>query len=73
MTLFLRHNPELATLANKDGATCIDIAAAKGSVAVMWELLSHIDATVLNNKVSRPRVNGYFNEKTAVIPDHVKM
>ncbi|KAI2653199.1 Ankyrin-1 [Labeo rohita] len=37
--LFLRHRPELATLANMEGATCTHIAAAKGSVAVVKVLL----------------------------------
>lgn len=37
--LFLQHRPELATLANVEGATCTHIAAAKGSVAVIRELL----------------------------------
>ncbi|XP_023667815.2 transient receptor potential cation channel, subfamily N, member 1 [Paramormyrops kingsleyae] len=37
--LFLKHRPELATLANMEGATCGHIAASKGSVAVIKELL----------------------------------
>ncbi|KAK1785501.1 hypothetical protein P4O66_018863 [Electrophorus voltai] len=37
--LFLKHRPELATLASAGGATCTHIAAAKGSVAVTRELL----------------------------------
>ncbi|KAI7798397.1 transient receptor potential cation channel [Triplophysa rosa] len=37
--LFLRHRPELATLANMEGATCAHIAAAQGSAAVIKELL----------------------------------
>ncbi|XP_006635908.3 transient receptor potential cation channel, subfamily N, member 1 [Lepisosteus oculatus] len=37
--LFLNHRPELATLANVEGATCAHIAASKGSVAVIKELL----------------------------------
>nr|XP_055076899.1 transient receptor potential cation channel, subfamily N, member 1 isoform X1 [Misgurnus anguillicaudatus] len=37
--LILRHRPELATLANVEGATCTHIAAAQGSVAVIKELL----------------------------------
>ncbi|XP_064204441.1 transient receptor potential cation channel, subfamily N, member 1 [Anguilla rostrata] len=39
VTLFLKHRPELATLANMEGATCTHIAASKGSVAVIKELL----------------------------------
>ncbi|NP_899192.1 transient receptor potential cation channel, subfamily N, member 1 [Danio rerio] len=37
--LFLRLRPELSTLANEDGSTCTHIAAAKGSVSVIRELL----------------------------------
>ncbi|XP_073678272.1 transient receptor potential cation channel, subfamily N, member 1 [Garra rufa] len=52
--LFLRHRPELATLANMDGATCTHIAAAKGSVAVIKELLlfNQGGAVTLNNKAN---------------------
>lgn len=73
--LFLKHRLELATLANGEGATCINIAAARGSVTVTRELLkfNQGDVTMLDNKVSRPRVNGYFKQKTPVIPDNVKI
>ncbi|XP_039593324.1 transient receptor potential cation channel, subfamily N, member 1 isoform X2 [Polypterus senegalus] len=37
--LFLKHKPELATTANEEGSTCAHIAASKGSVAVIKELL----------------------------------
>ncbi|XP_068094527.1 serine/threonine-protein phosphatase 6 regulatory ankyrin repeat subunit B-like [Hyperolius riggenbachi] len=37
--LFLKNRPELVTSANMDGSTCAHIAAAKGSVAVIKELL----------------------------------
>ncbi|XP_075437754.1 uncharacterized protein LOC142476069 [Ascaphus truei] len=37
--LFLKDKPELVTSANMDGSTCAHIAAAKGSVAVIKELL----------------------------------
>ncbi|XP_050993076.1 transient receptor potential cation channel, subfamily N, member 1 isoform X2 [Labeo rohita] len=52
--LFLRHRPELATLANMEGATCTHIAAAKGSVAVIKELLlfNQRGAGTLNNKAN---------------------
>ncbi|XP_052389010.1 serine/threonine-protein phosphatase 6 regulatory ankyrin repeat subunit B-like isoform X1 [Carassius gibelio] len=49
--LFLRHQPKLAQLANMEGATCTHIAAAKGSVAVIKELLLFTQGPVtLNNK-----------------------
>ncbi|XP_066532025.1 transient receptor potential cation channel, subfamily N, member 1 [Hoplias malabaricus] len=52
--LFLKHRPELAMLANVEGATCTHIAAAKGSVAVIRELLhfSHGGLTTLHNKAN---------------------
>ncbi|XP_051526903.1 transient receptor potential cation channel, subfamily N, member 1 [Myxocyprinus asiaticus] len=52
--LFLRHRPELATLANMEGATCTHIAAAKGSVAVIKELLKFNQRGLLtiNNKAN---------------------
>ncbi|XP_036423490.1 transient receptor potential cation channel, subfamily N, member 1 [Colossoma macropomum] len=52
--LFLKHRPELATLANVEGATCTHIAAAKGSVAVIRELLkfSQGGLTTLHNKAN---------------------
>lgn len=58
--LFLRHRPELATLANMEGATCAHIAAAKGSAAVIRELLTFNQGgpLALNNKVRRSRVKG---------------
>lgn len=37
--LFLRHKPELVSLANKDGFNCAHIAAMKGSVGVIKELM----------------------------------
>ncbi|XP_071836319.1 uncharacterized protein [Apostichopus japonicus] len=37
--LFLKYKPELVTMANADGSTCAHIAASKGSVAVIKELL----------------------------------
>ncbi|XDV33670.1 hypothetical protein PO909_003992 [Leuciscus waleckii] len=52
--LFLRHRPELATLANIEGATCAHIAAAKGSAAVIRELLmfSQGGPLTLNNRAN---------------------
>ncbi|KAF8774112.1 Ankyrin-1 like protein [Argiope bruennichi] len=37
--LFLRHKPELVSMANSNGFTCAHIAAMKGSVAVIKELM----------------------------------
>ncbi|KAH9498484.1 hypothetical protein Btru_007628 [Bulinus truncatus] len=37
--LFLKHRPELVTMANINGMTCAHIAAAKGSAAVIKELM----------------------------------
>ncbi|KAG8184723.1 hypothetical protein JTE90_019327 [Oedothorax gibbosus] len=37
--LFLRHKPELVSMANANGFTCAHIAAMKGSVAVIKELM----------------------------------
>uniref|UniRef100_A0A8C2J501 Serine/threonine-protein phosphatase 6 regulatory ankyrin repeat subunit B-like n=1 Tax=Cyprinus carpio TaxID=7962 RepID=A0A8C2J501_CYPCA len=49
--LFLRHRPKLAKLANMEEATCTHIAAAKGSVAVIKELLLFTQGPVtLNTK-----------------------
>lgn len=39
MEQFLSHRPGLATMINKMGSTCAHIAAVKGSVAVIKELL----------------------------------
>ncbi|XP_048059090.1 transient receptor potential cation channel, subfamily N, member 1 isoform X2 [Megalobrama amblycephala] len=52
--LFLRHRPELATLANMEGTTCTHIAAAKGSAAVIRELLTFNQGgpLTLNNKAN---------------------
>lgn len=51
--LFLRHRPELATLANVEGETCAHIAAAQGSAAVIRELLMFNQGglVTLNHKV----------------------
>ncbi|XP_016365820.1 serine/threonine-protein phosphatase 6 regulatory ankyrin repeat subunit C-like [Sinocyclocheilus rhinocerous] len=52
--LFLRQRPELAMLANMEGATCTHMAAAKGSVAVIKELLlfNQGGPVTLNNKAN---------------------
>ncbi|XP_053323897.1 serine/threonine-protein phosphatase 6 regulatory ankyrin repeat subunit B-like [Spea bombifrons] len=52
--LFLKQKPELVTLANMDGSTCAHIAAAKGSVAVIKELLrfNKTGVTTTRNKTS---------------------
>ena len=38
--MFLKYKPELVYAANKDGMTCAHIAAAKGSVSVIKELMN---------------------------------
>ena len=38
--MFLAHRRDLVQAANKNGATCAHIAASKGSVAVIKELLN---------------------------------
>ncbi|KAK7485350.1 hypothetical protein BaRGS_00023449, partial [Batillaria attramentaria] len=50
--LFLKHRPELVTMANTNGMTCAHIAAAKGSVAVIRELMrfSKVIITTAKNK-----------------------
>lgn len=65
---FLRHRPELATLANMEGATCAHIAAAKGSAAVIRELLmfSQGGPLTLNNKV-RSRVKGHCRSGNDIV------
>ncbi|XP_070555789.1 serine/threonine-protein phosphatase 6 regulatory ankyrin repeat subunit B-like isoform X2 [Ptychodera flava] len=52
--LFLKHKPELVNMANADGSTCAHIAASKGSVAVIKELLrfNRIGVTTAKNKAN---------------------
>ncbi|XP_043088850.1 transient receptor potential cation channel, subfamily N, member 1 isoform X2 [Puntigrus tetrazona] len=52
--LFLRQRPELAMLANVEGASCTHIAADKGSLAVIKELLlfNQGGPVTLNNKAN---------------------
>ncbi|XP_043363209.1 serine/threonine-protein phosphatase 6 regulatory ankyrin repeat subunit B-like isoform X4 [Dermochelys coriacea] len=51
---FLKHKPELVTSANVEGSTCAHIAASKGSVAVIKELLkfNKVGATTARNKTN---------------------
>ncbi|XP_050796459.1 serine/threonine-protein phosphatase 6 regulatory ankyrin repeat subunit B-like isoform X2 [Gopherus flavomarginatus] len=51
---FLKHKPELVTSANVEGSTCAHIAASKGSIAVIKELLkfNKMGATTARNKTS---------------------
>ncbi|KAG7317234.1 hypothetical protein KOW79_019532 [Hemibagrus wyckioides] len=52
--LFLKQRPELATQPNKQGGTCISIAAAKGSLSVIQELLMFYQGSLpkLHKKVN---------------------
>ncbi|CAH2286050.1 serine threonine- phosphatase 6 regulatory ankyrin repeat subunit B-like [Pelobates cultripes] len=52
--LFLKHKPELVMSANMGGSTCAHIAATKGSVAVIKELLrfNKIGVTTTRNKTN---------------------
>ncbi|XP_067414419.1 serine/threonine-protein phosphatase 6 regulatory ankyrin repeat subunit B-like [Emydura macquarii macquarii] len=52
--LFLKHKPELVTSANMEGSTCAHIAASKGSVAVIKELLkfNKVGVTTARNKTN---------------------
>ncbi|XP_022089542.1 serine/threonine-protein phosphatase 6 regulatory ankyrin repeat subunit B-like isoform X2 [Acanthaster planci] len=57
--LFLKHKPELVTMANSDGSTCGHIAASKGSVAVIKELLRF-------NKIGVCTAKNKTNDSTAL-------
>ena len=52
--LFMKYKPELMTTANKNGMTCAHIAANKGSVAVIKELMRFNKAivTAFRNKTN---------------------
>uniref|UniRef100_A0A4W3GDN1 Serine/threonine-protein phosphatase 6 regulatory ankyrin repeat subunit C-like n=1 Tax=Callorhinchus milii TaxID=7868 RepID=A0A4W3GDN1_CALMI len=50
--LFLKHKPELVTSANVEGSTCAHIAASKGSVAAIKELLKFSRASVTSTNTS---------------------
>ncbi|XP_052256426.1 ankyrin-3-like [Dreissena polymorpha] len=52
--LFLKHRPELVTMANTNGMTIAHIAAAKGSVGVLKELMKFNKAVVTS---ARNRTN----------------
>ncbi|ROT61622.1 putative serine/threonine-protein phosphatase 6 regulatory ankyrin repeat subunit B isoform X3 [Penaeus vannamei] len=48
--LFLKTSPDLVTTADKDGNTCAHIAALKGSVDVLRELMRHNRGVVINGR-----------------------
>lgn len=50
--LFLKHKPDLLSVPNKNGYTCAHIAAAKGSVAVIKELMRLNQESVINARIS---------------------
>ena len=50
--LFLKHKPDLLSVPNKNGFTCAHIAAAKGSVAVVKELMRLNQESVINARIS---------------------
>lgn len=50
--LFLKHKPDLVSMPNKNGFTCAHIAAAKGSVAVIKELMRLNKESVINARIS---------------------
>ncbi|XP_060753582.1 caskin-1-like [Tachysurus vachellii] len=50
--LFLKYRHDLSSLDNVEGATCFSIAAAKGSVTVIQELLTFSQGGLLRNKTS---------------------
>ncbi|GAB6027875.1 hypothetical protein CHUAL_002089 [Chamberlinius hualienensis] len=49
--LFLKYRPELVTMANTGGSTCAHIAAMKGSVEVIKELMKSNKAVVINGRL----------------------
>ncbi len=52
LMLFLKQKPELLSVPNKNGFTCAHIAAAKGSVAVIRELMRLNRDSVINARIS---------------------
>ncbi|CAH1774233.1 unnamed protein product [Owenia fusiformis] len=52
--LFLKHKPELVTMANTNGMTCAHIAAIKGSISVLKELMrfNKIVVTTARNRTN---------------------
>ncbi|UXI23316.1 orphan G-protein coupled receptor 40 [Sarcoptes scabiei] len=53
--LFLKHKPDLLQVHNKNGYTCAHIAAAKGSVAVIKELMRLNQESVINARISKTK------------------
>nr|XP_046909522.1 uncharacterized protein LOC124490979 [Dermatophagoides farinae] len=53
--LFLKHKPDLLSVPNKNGYTCAHIAAAKGSVAVVKELMRLNQESVINARISKTK------------------
>lgn len=51
LKLFLQHKPELVSVPNKNGQTCAHIAAEKGSVAVLKELMKFNVETVKTARI----------------------
>lgn len=50
--LFLKTNPELLSVPNKNGYTCEHIAATKGSVSVLQELMKFDKKVITGAKIS---------------------
>ena len=65
--MFLAHRRDLVMAANKNGATCAHIAASKGSVAVIRELLNSNkeSVTTATNTVSNRLCLLFLLEKGA--------
>lgn len=61
--LFLKHKPDLVSVPNKNGYTCAHIAASKGSLAVIKELMRLNQDSVINARitVSFERQNSFDN------------
>ncbi|XP_027200011.2 LOW QUALITY PROTEIN: uncharacterized protein LOC113794122 [Dermatophagoides pteronyssinus] len=53
--LFLKHKPDLLSVPNRNGYTCAHIAAAKGSVAVIKELMRLNQDSVINARISKTK------------------
>ncbi|RWS27838.1 ion channel nompc-like protein [Leptotrombidium deliense] len=70
LKLFLQHKPELVSVANKNGYTCAHIAAVKGSVAVLKELMKFNQEAV---KTARIKKTGCAALHLAAEGGHVKV
>lgn len=70
LKLFLQHKPELVSVPNKHGQTCAHIAAEKGSVAVLKELMKFNVETV---KTARIKKTGNTALHLACEGGHVKV